>query len=64
MSKKLSKISKVEESITINRYDNGYMVEIRGRDAEGDWKTVKLLCASEDEMIAVIKEANSMEMVD
>ena len=64
MTKKLSKLSKVNESITVNRYDNGYMVEVSGRDDEGDWKTVKLLCATEDEMIQVLKEANSMEMVD
>lgn len=64
MTKKLSKLSKVNESITVNRYDNGYMVEVGGRDAEGDWKTVKLLCATEDEMIQVLKEANSMEMVE
>ena len=64
MSKKLSKLSKVNESITVNRYDNGFMVEVGGRDTEGDWKTVKLLCASEEELIAVIKEANTMEMAD
>jgi hypothetical protein len=29
---KLTKLSKVNESITINRYDNGFMVEVGGRD--------------------------------
>lgn len=61
---KLTKLTKVNESITINRYDNGWMVEVGGRDQEGDWKTSKILCNSEDEMISVIKEWNSMEVQD
>ena len=59
---KLTKLDKVNESITVNRYDNGFMVEVGGRDTEGDWKTAKILCNTEEEMIAVIKEWNSMEV--
>ena len=59
---KLSKLSKVNESFTVNRYVNGYMIEVSGRDEENDWKTVKLLCSSEDELLAIIKEANSMTL--
>ena len=62
MSTKLKKLSKVNESITINRYDNGWMVEVGGRDSENDWKNSKLLCNTEEEMIAVIKEWNSMDL--
>ena len=62
MANKLSKLSKVNESITLNRYDNGFMVEVGGRDGENDWKTAKVLCNTEEEMIAVIKEWNSMEI--
>ena len=59
---KLSKLEKVDESITVNRYDNGFMVEVRGRDTEGDWKTAKVLCNTEDDMLAVVKEWNTMEL--
>ncbi len=59
---KLSKLAKVNESITVNRYDNGWMVEVGGRDDNSDWKAAKILCNTEDEMIAVIKEWNSMEI--
>ena len=59
---KLSKLAKVNESITVNRYDNGWMVEIGGRNDESDWKTAKILCNTEDEMLAVIKEWNTMEI--
>lgn len=59
---KLKKLAKVNENITINRYDNGWMVEVGGRDSESDWKTSKILCNTEDEMLAVIKEWNTMEV--
>ncbi len=59
---KLKKLAKVNESITLNRYDNGFMVEVGGRDEDSEWKTAKILCSSEEEMIVVVKEWNSMEV--
>lgn len=62
MTNKLKKITKVSESISINRYDNGWMVEVSGRDKDNDWKTTKLLCNTEEEMLALIKEWNTLEL--
>jgi hypothetical protein len=59
---KLTKLSKVNESITLNRYDNGWMVEVGGRDQENDWKTAKIMCTTEAEVIEVVQEWNSMEL--
>jgi hypothetical protein len=59
---KLAKLAKVNENISVNRYDNGWMVEIGGRDGENDWKNCKILCNTEEEMIAVIKEWNTMDL--
>jgi len=59
---KLKKLAKVNESITVNRYDNGFMVEVGGRDSENDWKTAKILCGTEEEMMTVVKEWTSMEL--
>ena len=59
---KLTKLAKVNENISINRYDNGWMVEISGRDKKEDWKTTKTLCNSEEELIALIKEYNAMDL--
>lgn len=64
MAKKLNKLTKVNESITVYRYDNGWMVEVGGRDDENDWKTAKILCNTEEEMIAVVQEWNSMDVAD
>ena len=58
---KLTKLSKVNESITLNRYDNGWMVEVGGRDSDSDWKTAKIMCSTLDEVFAVLTEASNME---
>lgn len=59
---KLTKLAKVSESITINRYDNAWMVEISGRDKKEDWKNSKTVCNTEEELIALIKEYNTMDL--
>ena len=59
---KLNKLSKVNENISINRYDNGWMVEIGGRDDENDWKTTKTLCNTEDDVISLINEWTTLPL--
>jgi hypothetical protein len=59
---KLSKLAKVNESITINRYDNGWMVEVGGRDNDNEWKNSKIVCNTEAEVLEVIKEYNTMDL--
>lgn len=62
MTFKLKKLDKVNESISINRYDNGWMVEVGGRNDDNDWKNCKILCNTEEEMLAVVREWNSMDL--
>jgi hypothetical protein len=58
---KLTKLAKVSESITVNRYDNGWMVDVGGRNKKEDWVSAKILCNTEEDLIALIKEYNSMD---
>lgn len=51
------KLSKAGDSLTVNMYDNGYMVEVSGRNDDNDWTTAKILCPTLDDVYAVIKEA-------
>jgi hypothetical protein len=55
------KLTKVSDSLTVNMYDNGYMVEVSGRDDESDWKSAKIMCQTLDEVVAVITQASQME---
>lgn len=61
---KLSKLTKVNESFTVYRYDNGFMIEVGGRDKANDWKNAKIMCTSEDDLLTVIKEALALPLVE
>lgn len=62
MTKLSDKLSKVNESITINRYDNGFMLDVGGRDNENEWKSSKILCNTLEELLALITEYTNLEL--
>ena len=55
------KLEKVSDSFTINMYDNGFMVEVSGRDHDNDWANAKILCQNLEEVIAIVTEVSQME---
>jgi len=55
------KLAKVNESFTVNMYDNGFMFEISGKDSEGEWKSAKIMCATVDQLVALVKEATEFD---
>jgi hypothetical protein len=56
-----SKLNKVNDNFTVYMYDNGYMLEINGRDDNENWVTAKILCNELDQLVTLIKEAGAME---
>ena len=50
------KLSKVSDSFTVNMYDNGFMVDVSGRNEDNDWASAKILCNDLDSMLAVVTE--------
>ena len=60
MRKIKDKLVKVNDSFTVYNYDNGYMVEISGRDANNDYKNAKIVVTSIEELVALIKEATTL----
>lgn len=58
---KLDKLIKTDDALTVHMYDNGFMVEVQGRDREDDWATAKIVCNSLDEVVDIIKEAAAMD---
>lgn len=60
MIKLSSKLEKVNDSFSVNMYDNGYMFEMGGRNEDEDWVTAKIVCNNVDELVALIKEASEM----
>ena len=50
------KIAKCNDNLTVNMYDNGFMIEVSGRDNEDDWATTKILCSTFEQVVEIIKE--------
>ena len=62
VSKICDKLIKINESYTVYRYDNGFMVEAGGRNKKGDYVTAKILCNTLDEVLILAKEAGEMDL--
>jgi hypothetical protein len=58
------KLTKVNESFTINMYDNGYMIEVGGRNKKGDYTNAKILVSTVDELVELVREACDLERDD
>jgi hypothetical protein len=61
LAKVSDKLTKVNDSFTINIYDNGFMVEVSGRDEDDEWETSKVLVSNFDDLVEVIREVTEME---
>ena len=62
VSKISDKLIKINESYTVYRYDNGFMIEAGGRNKKGDYVTAKILCNTLDEVLILAKEAGEMDL--
>jgi len=54
------KLHKVSDTYTITAYDNGYMFEVGGRDINNDWRSVKIVVQTKEELITLLSEAVGM----
>jgi hypothetical protein len=64
ISKLADKLDKVNESFTINMYDNGFMIEVGGRDADDEWKNAKIMVPTVEELLVLVKEATELTRVE
>lgn len=55
------KLSKVDNSFTINMYDNGFMVEVGGRNEDDDWANDRIMVSTVDELLALVEETAKMK---
>jgi len=55
------KLAKVDSSYNVYIYDNGYMLEISGRDKEDEWASAKIMCSTKKELFELIDEIDTME---
>jgi hypothetical protein len=64
ISKLADKLDKVNESFTINMYDNGFMIEVGGRDSDDEWKNAKIMVPTVEELLVLVKEATELTRVE
>ena len=50
----------VDDSYTINMYDNGYMVEYGGRDTDDNWIRSKTVCNSIEDVLTLVKAISEL----
>ena len=54
------KLSKIEEAVSIQMYDNGFLFEVQGRNIDDEWSTVKILCSDLAEVSKLLTEATTL----
>jgi hypothetical protein len=59
-----SNMVKINDSFSINMYDNGFMVEYSGRSAEMNYVGSKTMCANIEELLTLIQAIAAMERND
>ena len=55
------KLTKVNENFSINMYDNGFMIEVGGKNKKDEWTTAKIMCSNIEQLVALVQEACTME---
>lgn len=55
------KLVKADSNFSINVYDNGFLIEVGGRDDNDDWATAKIMVGSVDELVTLVREVVDME---
>ena len=60
VSKISDKLAKVNDSFNVQMYDNGFMLEISGKDSDNEYKSAKIMCTTIENLIALVTEAADM----
>lgn len=55
-------LNKVEEDFTVTRCNNGFVIKQAGRQQDGEWKMVKLVCATTEELDVQIANIHTIPL--
>ncbi len=62
VSKISDKLVKASDNFSVHRYDNGFMVEVSGRNKKGDYVSARIICSTVDEVLNLAREACEMDL--
>lgn len=54
--------SSVNDSVTVYRFENGWMVEISGRDRFDEWPTKKIVCSDLKNVLTILEEYSKIKL--
>ena len=54
------KLAKVNESFSINMYDNGFLIEVSGRDEDDEYRNAKIMVPTVEQLVELVKEAATL----
>jgi len=54
--------SSVNDSVTVYRFENGWMVEISGRDHFDEWPTKKIVCSDLKNVLTILEEYSKIKL--
>ena len=54
--------SAVNDSVTLYRFENGWMVEISGRDHFDEWPTKKIVCSDLKSVLTLLEEYSKIKL--
>ena len=54
--------SSVNDSVTVYRFENGWMVEISGRDHFDEWPTKKIVCSDLKNVLTLLEEYSNIKL--
>lgn len=54
------KLVKVENSFTVNRYDNGFLFTVGGRNENDDWRNAYIVCDNMESLLNLISEYSKL----
>jgi hypothetical protein len=52
----IHKLAKVNDEFTVYRYDNGYMLQVGGQDADNEWVESKTIFVTQEELLKNISK--------
>jgi hypothetical protein len=58
------KLKSIDNYFSVNILDNGYFIEVSGRNHEDDYATAKVMYNTADEMIEGVRSLTSMDLSD
>ncbi len=54
------KLTTVNDNFSITMYDNGFLIDIGGKNSEDDWSNAKIMVPGVEQLLELVKEAANM----